>query len=139
MKKRKLPIVLVTALVVLLGGAFVFNVISHRSADDEANASEQGKDPSKATGNDAKDISAKDLKANVASQMRIASASKTATLKKPHGIRMEEDEPPSEASGPMVLAEPSGNKLLPRPNRRPGDARGVGQWYTDTSSVKAGK
>ena len=49
MKKRKLPIVLVTALVVLLGGAFVFNVISHRSADDEAYASEQGKDPSKAT------------------------------------------------------------------------------------------
>src|SRR5437588_4140450 len=92
MKKRKLPIVLVTALVVLLGGAFVFNVISHRSADDEANASEQAKDPSKATGNDAKDISAKDLKANVASQMRIASASKPAGPKKlPKGGMVDDD------------------------------------------------
>src|SRR5438067_13355539 len=106
MKKRKLPIVLVTALVVLLGGAFVFNVISHRSADDEAYASEQGKDPSKATGNDAKDISAKDLKANVASQMRIASASKPAAKTKMRpGIAVEPDEGPSQATGPMVLAD----------------------------------
>ena len=135
MKKRKLPIVLVTALVVLLGGAFVFNVISHRSADDEANASEQGKDPSKATGNDAKDISAKDLKANVASTMRVASASKPAPKKLRAGVAVEQDDAPSNSTAPMVL-NPDDGMRMHKPSRRPNDAHGIGQWYRDASSAK---
>jgi len=131
MKKRKLPIVLFTALVVLVGGAFMFNVISQRSAGNEAYASEPGKDPSIATGNDTTTLSTKDMKASVAQSMKAATAVKAAP--KMSKVRsLDEDA----SSGPMILNSetPIQNR---KPSRLPSDAHGVGQWYTDSSKINS--
>ena len=138
MKKRKLPIVLFTALVVLIGGAFMFNVISQRSQGNDAYASEPGKDPSKATGNDTDALTTKDMKNTVAQSMKTAAAASSAPTGKQvlrHGHPgMTSDDAPS---GPMIL-----NSVAPptqrKPNRLPSDAHGVGQWYTTDSSANQG-
>jgi len=132
MKKRKLPIVLFTALVVLVGGAFMFNVISQRSAGNEAYASEPGKDPSIATGNDTTTLSTKDMKASVAQSMKAA----TSAPKKPTQSKVRSTVDEEASKGPMILnhQQPLNNR---RPTQLPSDAHGVGQWYTDTSKANS--
>ena len=141
MKKRKLPIILITVLVVLVGGAFLFNVISHREADDPEYASQQGRDPSKATGNDAQNISRSDMQKNVAASMKpatVAAKDKSGTSGAPklrHGIAVDPDAAAEAVKGPMI-ARSSAPGYNGKPNRVPPGANGNGQWYTDTSASK---
>lgn len=137
MKKRKLPIVLCSVLVVLLGGVFFFNVFNQQTSEETETGQTSGKDPGKAVGNDTKDISQAGLQASVASTMKKTMNKPTGKLAgQAHHIRQTPDDN-SVTTTPMVMRQ-QGQVTSRKPSRRPNDAEGTGQWYTDASSVKGG-
>lgn len=130
-RKRKLPLALFSALVVLVGGAFMANAMWQRTNQDPSQAPQE-KDPNKAVGNEtAASLDTNTMKENVAGLL-------SAQPKKKKLNKMQGMEDRDTTTGPLILnpQEQADNaRRTWKPATAP-DSGAVGQWYTKDSGIK---